>query len=205
MIGWTLGSEAAIQALKREDVHMAGLHLVDERSGQSNLPYLKKHLNMNRFTVIRFATWEQGLIVHRGNPKRVHRIEDLARRGLHVVNREMGSGARELLDRQLTRANLSGAKLKGYEVEVSSHIQVARSVFEGNADVGVGVRSAALLFNLDFIPLREEQYDFVIPTAHLTSHPRLGRFLDTLVSRPFRKEMEALGGYDVTEIGKVVS
>lgn len=205
VIGLTLGSVAAIQALKREEVHMAGLHLVDDRSGQSNMPYLKKHLNMDRFTVIRFATWEQGLIVGRANPKRILRIEDLARREVHVVNRENGSGARELLDGQLKRANLSAKHIKGYDAEVSSHLEVARAIVEGNADAGIGVRSAALLFGLDFLPLREEQYDFVIPTTSLKSHPSLSRFLDSLVSRAFRKEMEALGGYDVKEIGKVVS
>jgi len=205
VIGWTLGSAAAIQALKREDVHMAGLHLVDDRSGQSNLPYLKKHLNMNRFTVIRFATWEQGLMVGRGNPKKILRFEDLARRGTQIVNREKGSGARALLDGEMARANLIAKHIKGYEAEVSSHLEVARAIVERNADAGIGVRSAALMVGLDFLPLREEHYDFVIPTVHLQSHPRLSRFLDTLVSRAFRKEMEALGGYDVKEIGKVVS
>ena len=108
VIGWTLGSVAAIQALKREEVHIAGLHLVDDRSGQSNLPYLKKHLNMDRFTVIRFATWEQGLMVGRGNPKQIRGIEDLARRGTRLVNREKGSGARVLLDLELARGESSG-------------------------------------------------------------------------------------------------
>ena len=204
VIGWTLGSVAAIQALKREEVHMAGLHLIDDRSGQSNLPYLKKHLVMDRFRVIRFATWEQGLMVGHGNPKKILRIEDLARRGTHMVNREKGSGARSLLDLELGRANLVTKQLKGYEVEVSSHVEVARTIGAGNADAGIGVRSAAQMFGLDFLPLREEHYDFVIPHIHLQSHPRLSRFLDTLVSRAFRKEMEALGGYDVKDIGKVV-
>lgn len=205
VIGWTIGSAAAIQSLKRQEVHMAGLHLVDARSGESNLPYLKKHLDMNQYTVIRFATWEQGLIVSRGNPKGILRVEDLGRRGVHIVNREKGSGARDLLDGQLARAKMSAKHIKGYEAEVCSHLEVARAIFEGNVDSGIGVRSAAMLFNLDFLPLREEQYDFVIPTSYLNSHPRLSRFLDTLMSRAFRKEMEALGGYDVKDTGKVVN
>jgi len=203
--GWTMGSAAAVEALKRGEVHMAGLHLVDDRSGQSNLPYLKRHLNINQFTVIRFATWEQGLIVGRGNPKSLHRIEDLARRDIHMVNREVGSGARVLLDGQLAKAGLSTNPIKGYEVEVSSHLDVARAIAEGKADIGVGVGSAALLFDLDFLPLREEHYDFVIPTSSLKSHPTLSQFLDVLVSRAFRKEMEAFGGYNVQEIGKILA
>ena len=202
--GWTMGSAAAVEALKRQEVHMAGLHLVDDRSGQSNLPYLKKHLDINQFTVIRFATWVQGLIVRRGNPKSLHRIEDLTRRDVRLVNREIGSGARVLLDGQLTKAGLPTKLIKGYGVEVSSHLDVARAIAEGQADIGVGVGSAALLFDLDFLPLREEHYDFVFPTSYLTSHPTLSQFLDVLVSGTFRKEMEAFGGYNVQEIGKIL-
>jgi len=109
------------------------------------------------------------------------------------------------LDGQLARAHLTAKPIRGYDVEVSSHLDVARAIVGGQADVGIGVGSAALLFDLDFLPLREEHYDLVIPTSYLKSHPSLSRFLEVLVSRAFRKEMEAFGGYDVNEIGKVVN
>ena len=67
--GWTMGSAAAVEALKRQEVHIAGLHVVDVRSGQSNLPYLKKHLDINQVTVIRFATWEQDSLSAVGIPR----------------------------------------------------------------------------------------------------------------------------------------
>ena len=204
VIGWTMGSAAAVEALKREEVHMAGLHLVDDRSGQSNVPYLRKHLHLDRYSVVRFAAWEQGFILGRGNPKRIRGIGDLARRGVRLVNREAGSGARELLEGLLVKAGLAGKLIRGYDVEVSSHIEVARAIVEGRADVGIAVGSAALLYDLAFLPLREEHYDLVIPNSYIKSHPSLTRFLEVLVSRAFRKEMEAFGGYDVKEIGKLV-
>ena len=204
VVGCTMGSVAAIEALRREEVHVAGLHLVDERSGQSNLPYLKRYLKSGRFTVIRFAAWEQGLMVPRHNPKKIHGIEDLSRRGMHFVNRERGSGARLLLDSLLAKAGLASKRIKGIDHEVFSHLEVARNVVEGRADVGIGVQAAALQFGLDFLPLQEEHYDLVMPSHYLTSHPSLSRFIDSLVGKPFRKEVEALGGYDVKEIGKVL-
>ena len=109
-----------------------------------------------------------------------------------------------LLDGQLAKASLPTKPISGYDVEVSSHLDVARTIAEGKADTGVGVGSAALMFGLDFLPLREEHYDFVIPTSYLKSHPTLSQFLDVLVSKAFRKEMEAFGGYNVQEIGKVL-
>ena len=204
VVGCTMGSVAAIEALRREEVHVAGLHLVDERSGQSNLPYLKRYLKSGRFTVIRFAAWEQGLMVPRDNPKKIRGVEDLTRRGVRFVNREPGSGARLLLEARLAKAGLTSKEIKGIENEVYSHLEVGRCVVEGRADVGIGVQSAALQFGLDFLPLQEEHYDLVMPSHYLLSHPSLSRFIDSLVGKPFRKEVEALGGYNVKEIGKVL-
>jgi molybdate-binding protein len=71
------------------------------------------------------------------------------------------------------------------------------------ADVGIGIRSAAQLFDLDFVPVQTARYDLVVPKAYLKAHPTLARLFETLVSRPFRNEIEALGGYDTSETGKV--
>jgi molybdopterin molybdotransferase/putative molybdopterin biosynthesis protein len=203
VVGWTMGSAAALDAVKRGEVHMAGIHVQDAKSGEWNLPYLRRHLNVQGFTVVTFAGWEAGLIVKHGNPKSIRDVEDLARKGVQVVNREEGAGARFLLDRRLVTASIKPHQVKGYERLAGSHLEVARCVADGMADVGMGMRSAARLLNLDFIPLQEERYDLVIPTDHLTDHPILSMFLDTIVSRPFRTEIEALGGYDMRETGKV--
>jgi len=204
VVGWTMGSVSAVEALKRGEVHMAGLHLVDRRSGQSNVPYLKRHLPRGHFTVFRFVTWQQGLMIRRGNPKGISQIEDVGKPGVRWVNRERGSGARRLLDNQLTQAGLPSEAIKGYQREVGSHLDVARHILEGEADAGIGVESAAKLFDLDFVPLQEEHYDFVFPTSSLHTHPLLSQFLDTLMARSLRKELDALGGYDTSDIGAVI-
>ena len=205
VVGWTMGSVAAVEALKRQDVHVAGLHVVDARSGECNLPYLRRHLREGRYTVVTFATWEQGLLVRQGNPKGIREPGDLARRDVTIVNREPGAGARLLLDQRLAAAGVKAAQVKGYERLAGSHMEVARLIAEGQADAGMGIRSVARLLGLDFMPLQEERYDLVMPTDYLIAHPGLSALLDTMVSRPFRTEIEALGGYDTRDTGKVQS
>ena len=203
VIGWPMGSGAALEAMKRGEVHVAGLHIVDPKTGESNLPYLRKHVNVDACTIVTFAAWEEGFLVRRGNPKGIREVADLARKDVVIVNRERGAGARLLLDQRLARAGLRESKVNGYDRMASSHLEVANLVHLGQADVGMGVRSAAKLLDLDFIPLQEERYDLVIPTKFLSSHAGLMHLLETIVSRAFRSEIEALGGYDTRETGTI--
>jgi putative molybdopterin biosynthesis protein len=203
VVGWTAGSAAAVEALKRGEVHVAGVHVVDRSTGESNLPYLRRHLDAEQYTVVTFASWQQGWLVRRGNPRSFRGAGDLTRKDLTLVNREDGAGARLLLDQQLADAGVKGPQVKGYRHIVPSHFAVARAVADRVADVGIGVGAAAAAFGLDFLPLQTERYDLVVPTTMLRSHPALQQLLDTIVSRPFRTEVEALGGYDTRESGTV--
>lgn len=203
VVGWTMGSAAALEAVTHREVHVAGLHIQDTLSGEWNLPYLRKHVASGEFTVVTFARWEAGLMVQRRNPKRVREVADLARKDITIVNRESGSGARELLDRRMGGVGLTARNIKGYDHLAASHIDIARRIAGGGADAGIGLQSVARLFNLDFVPLQDERYDLVIPTRLLAEHPSLSIFLDTIVSRVFRSEIEALGGYDTRETGTI--
>ncbi|MDX1412341.1 MAG: substrate-binding domain-containing protein [Nitrospirales bacterium] len=199
---WTMGSTIALKALLQNEVHIAGIHLVDARTGESNLPYLKRHVQGKDFLGIRFASWVQGLLFPRENPKGIRSVEDLGKPGIRLVNREGGSGARLLLDTLLKKAGISGQKIKGYEYEVSSHLEVARLIREGVADAGIGVESVARHYGLGFIPLRDEHYDLILRKAVLASHPFISRLFDAMLSRPFRRELQALGGYNLGDSGK---
>lgn len=203
VIGWTMGSMAALQALQRSEVHVAGVHLFDPITGESNLPFLKRSLKGSGYEVVTFATWEEGFLVRPGNPKSIRTAADLAEAAVTVVNREEGAGARLLLDQRLRATGIESDRVKGYNKTVSSHFEVARAVAGNQADVGIGIRSAAQLFGLDFVPLQAARYDLVVPKAYLKSHPSLAHLFETLVSRPFRNEIEALGGYDTRDTGKV--
>ncbi len=202
VIGWTMGSMAALRALERGEVHVAGLHLVDPSSGESNLPFLRRALKGKAYDVVTFAVWEEGFLVRPGNPKAIRETADLVDPNVTVINREEGSGARLLLDQRLRAAGANASQIRGYETIAASHFDVARAIAGHQADVGIGIRSAAHLFGLDFVPLQAARYDLVVPRPYLTSHPTLANLFETLVSRSFRNEIEALGGYDTRETGK---
>jgi putative molybdopterin biosynthesis protein len=203
LVGWTMGSMAAVRALQQGEVHVAGLHLFDPTTGESNLPFLRHALKGPHYEIVTFATWEEGLLVRAGNPKSVRTVIDIADPSVTFVNREEGAGARLLLDQRLRGAGIHSDQVKGYNTIVFSHFEIARAVASGQADVGIGIRSAAQLFDLDFLPLQAARYDLVVPKAYLKSHPTLTNLFETLVSRPFRNEIEALGGYDTSETGQL--
>jgi putative molybdopterin biosynthesis protein len=203
LVGWTMGSMAALRAMQQGEVHVAGVHLFDSTMGESNLPFLRRVLKGSNYEVVTFATWEEGLLVQAGNPKSIRAIDGVVGPHVTLVNREEGAGARLLLDQRLRAAGINSDHVKGYGTIVASHFEVARAIASRQADVGIGIRSAAQLFELDFIPLQAARYDLVVPKAYLKLHPTLAHLFETLVSRPFRNEIEALGGYDTSETGKL--
>jgi len=194
VVGWTMGSMAALRALQRGEVHVAGLHLFDPATGESNLPFLKRTLKGTAYDVVTFAIWEEGFLVRSGNPKGIREAADLADPSVTVINREEGSGARLLLDQRLRAAGIISSYIRGYDSIAPSHFEVARAIAGQQADAGIGIRSAAQLFGLDFVPIQAARYDLVVPTPYLKSHPTLAGLFDTLVSRPFRNSAFTLSG-----------
>jgi molybdate-binding protein len=198
-----MGSSVALAALKRGEVHVAGIHLANEDSGRWELPNLRRSLGDMELMIITFAHWEEGFIVRQGNPKNIRTVADIAKPKVKIVNRELGSGARRLLDKQLNASGIKPNRVKGYRDEVLSHLDVASRIKVGVADAGIGVHAAASIAGLDFVPLQRERYDLVIPKVHYEALQPMKNFLDIIVSKPFRQELEALGGYDTCETGVV--
>jgi len=150
-------------------------------------------------------TWEQGLLLAPDNPLGVTGIEDLAGGRLRLVNRPPGAGSRHLLDRLLEEAGLSqGGRntLLGYGREAATHLELAETIARGEADVGLGIRSVADALGLAFVPLALERFDLVVPERHL-ERPALRALLEQVKQPAFRREVEALGGYDPRHAGEV--
>lgn len=145
----------------------------------------------------------QGLIVAPGNPKGIHSLEDLTRPEVSFVNRQRGSGTRVLLDYKLKEMGTSPEQIRGYQREEYSHLAVAAAQ-GGATDVGLGILSAADGLGLDFVPLLNGQYDLVIPLAHYESQ-LLQPLLALLEDPDFRREVADLGGYDTSNMGKVLA
>jgi molybdate-binding protein/DNA-binding XRE family transcriptional regulator len=198
------GSLAALQALSRGHAHLAGTHLRDEASGEFNVAAVRALFPSRAMLLVSLSRWEQGLAVARGNPLGLRRGEDLAGKGVRLVNREPGAGARALLDRLLRRAGIPERAVAGYNHTVQGHLAVAAAVASGGADAGISTRAAALAHGLSFVPLEEERFDLVLPRES-ASDPRIGRLLDTLRSKTLRRELGTLPGYSAARSGELVA
>jgi len=194
-------SSQALALLKQGVVHVAGTHLRDEASGESNLPAIHRLFAGHSVAVVSLAVWEEGLVLAAGNPKSIRSVADLGRRDVTIVNREPGAGSRQLLDAHLDRLGLSGEKVRGYGRLAAGHLPAAWQVRTGDADCCIATRAAARVFGLDFVPLATERYDLAIRRQHL-DYPPVAALLDTLNRASFRREMQGLGGYDMSAAGR---
>lgn len=189
-----VGSLGGLFALKNREAHVSGVHLFDENSGKYNIPFIEKHLAGEDVEVIEFIYREQGLILRPGNPKGIKGLKDLLREDVIFVNRQRGSGTRILFDYLLKREGVSPSAIRGYNDEEFTHLGVALRVASGNADVGIGIYSAAKIMGLEFVPLFEEKYDLVTLKEHL-SLPQFKALLNILDMPSFRSRVLSLGGY----------
>ena len=194
-------STRALELLDAGLAHVAGTHLRDERSGESNLPEIGRRFPKKNIAVISFAVWEQGIVTARGNPKTIRGTEDLARPDVEIVNRESGAGSRRILDARLAQLGISPEIVRGYDTEAPGHLPAAWQVQAGAVDCCIATRAAACLFGLGFVPLATERYDLAIRRRDLDSPP-VQALLDVLSRARFRRELESLGGYDTRGAGE---
>jgi molybdate-binding protein/DNA-binding XRE family transcriptional regulator len=193
----------ALQLLKQKQIHIAGSHLRDEATGESNLPVVRKLFPARSVTVVNFAAWEEGIVVAQGNPKGIRKVEDLARTDLRLVNRENGAGSRLLLDSTLRRLGFNSSEVKGYDHIASGHIPAAWHVHAGLADYCIATRAAARVFGLGFVPLVSERFDLVLPRQQ-EEFAVTQILMETLNQAAFHRELEILGGYDTSQTGKLL-
>lgn len=199
-----VGSMGGIMAIKRGEAHMAGTHLLDEESGEYNIPFIRRLLTDRKVLLLNLVYREQGFIVKKGNPKDIKGFEDLLREDIVFINRQRGSGTRLLTDKYLRQMNIEPSRIKGYEREEYTHMSVASAVLTGIADVGVGILAAARALNLDFIPVAKERYDLIIPSDFIELDP-IKALIDIILNdKGFRDAVMSLGGYDCTDMGKVL-
>jgi len=192
-------SRQALMGLAKGEAHIAGCHLLDDATGAYNSTWVQQLVPFP-CALVTFASWQQGVILAYGNPKGIGGVADLANPGIRLVNRQAGSGSRYLLDRALAVAGIPGETVAGYDREEWGHLAVAAVVASGSADMGIGVKAAAVAMGLDFLPLEEERYDLVIPEHFLSDGP-VQVLLDLLRRPVLHCRVESLGGYDASNMG----
>ncbi|MBW1787686.1 MAG: helix-turn-helix transcriptional regulator [Deltaproteobacteria bacterium] len=197
-----LGSLGGIRTLGRERCHMATSHLLQGEGEEYNFDFAEKELGQLP-AVVNFCRREQGILLAKGNPEKITTVADLAKPGMRIVNRPVGTGTRLLLDGELTKAGMDGADIEGYANEVQRHMDVGLEVLSGRAHAGPGIRAVAGLLGLDFLPLRWERYDLLVLRGRFFEEG-VQLFMGLLHEPAFRKLADSLEGYDLSICGKMV-
>ena len=199
-----IGSLGGLNAVVKGEADIAGVHLLDEKSMRYNEAYVSE-AGLPNDSLIKGYSRLQGIIVSKGNPKRIGGLKDLLKGEAIFVNRNRGSGTRVLTDHLFRQIASDEGRdfrevpklIKGYRWEAKTHSAVAAAISQGRADAGVGVKSAALAYGLDFIPIGNEEYDFVINPRSL-GNVAVDAFLKLLKSQKFKEKLESLPGYSIS-------
>lgn len=198
-----VGSMGGIMAIRRGEAHMAGCHLLDTADGTYNRSFIKKYFPKGDVKLVSCVGRQQGLMVARGNPLNICSFADISRQGIRYVNRQKGSGTRILTDYLCSREKVEPSDVYSYTREELTHTSVAAQIACGSADVGMGIYSAAKLYDLDFIPICIEEYDLIIPD-HAWDSPMVQQLLTILRSDAFREKILSMGGYTADHPGQVL-
>jgi putative molybdopterin biosynthesis protein len=199
----SVGSLKGIHALEKKKGQACCAHLLDMETGEYNLPILEKILSPQKYVVINLWNRRQGLIVRKGNPLGIKGLEGVIEKKAKFVNRNEGSGTRVLLEYLLRERGLDQRKIANYSDEVDTHLEVALKVFFNEADVGLGIEYVTHPLNLDFVPLKEEKFDLVVPKELWLTSVMKG-FVSYIDSTKIHRLSRNLPGYDLKDTGKVV-
>jgi molybdate-binding protein len=139
-----------------------------------------------------------------GNPLGFRSLGDFARGNIRMINRQPGSGTRHYVDQEFTRLGVNPTAIAGYDDFVGTHLEVGLRILRQEADAGIATRAAARLLGLDFIPLTVERFDMVIAKERFFS-AGIKTLLETVGAREFRSRVDAMGGYDTSDAGRIIA
>ena len=198
-----LNSFEGLLSLYQDNIQVAACHLFD--GFDYNTSFVRSLMPGVPAVLVNVSYRTQGFYVRKGNPKNIKGWSDLGREDLTVLNRRVGSSARILMDTQLKRLGIPASRVKGYDRIMKSHLTMAAAVAAGEADLAIGTeRISRQMENLDFIPLLEERFDFVIKKEILESES-IQKLLKILKDPVFRKEIAHFSGNDYRDLGKIIT
>lgn len=199
----TVGSSGGLEALRGGVADCALAHLLEPARNAAGKEKARDMIP-NDTVIVELFHRELGLVVPRGNPEDLTSVRDLGRPTLRFINRQAGSGTRIFLDQELARARVNPKKIIGYETEISTHLDVGVRVLKGEVDVGLATRTTAQLLGLDFVSLTRERFDMLVRKERFFTQG-VQALLGILGSREYRERVGALGGYDITESGRIIT
>jgi molybdate-binding protein len=188
------GSSEAVASLAAGGCEVAGFHVPQGEFEAAGVAHYAQWLRPDAQKLIGIATRRLGLMVAKGDPKKVYGVRDLARPDLRFINRQSGSGTRFLLDLLLQKEGVDAARVRGYEQCEMTHAAVAAYVASGMADVGFGVETPARHFKLDFVPIQTERY-FLLCEERSLDAPAVRAMLAIVQGAEFKASVNRLPGY----------
>ena len=198
-----LNSFEGLLSLYQDNIQVAACHLFD--GFDYNTSFVRSLMPGTPAVLVNVSYRTQGFYVQKGNPKHIKNWSDLGREDITVLNRRVGSSARILMDIQLKRLGIPASTVKGYDNIMKSHLTMAAAVAAGEADLAIGTeRISRQMENLDFIPLLEERFDFVIKKENLETEP-VQKLMKILKDPVFRKEIAHFSGNDYRDLGKIIT
>ncbi|MDR9439744.1 MAG: helix-turn-helix transcriptional regulator [Halomonas sp.] len=197
------GSGDGVRRLLAGEAMVTGLHLLDAHRGDYNRPEALGLSGMRDLVMVRWARRCQGLLLAPGNPLGIAGLEDLAGEAVRLAHRQPDAGAQRLLTWLLARAGVEAGRLRFTAHPSLNDDDLALAIRQGEADAGLGVEAAARRQGLAFVPLHEEAFDLALKRRSYFEPP-IQRLLAFAREARFAERAEALGGYDVSELGRVV-
>ena len=198
-----LNSFEGLLSLYQDNIQVAACHLFD--GFDYNTSFVRSLMPGVPAVLINVSYRTQGFYVQKGNPKKIKGWPDLGREDISVLNRRAGSSARILMDTQLKRLGIPVSKIKGYDRIMKSHLTMAAAIAAGEADLAIGTeRISRQIEDLDFIPLLEERFDFVIKKEMMDTEA-VQKLMQVLTDPVFRREISRFSGNDYRDMGKIIT
>jgi putative molybdopterin biosynthesis protein len=194
------GSLDGIERLARREGVAAGVHVPDSEDDDWNIEAVASQFAFKSVVLIEWAKRHRGFIVPAGNPARIASVADLA--GKRLARRQQAAGTHVLLQKLIAGVGdgLEAAIINGPTVR--DEREAAQAVFGGEADVAFGLESAAHQSRLDFVPVCTERFDLIVLRRDYFE-PAFQKLLAFARSEAFANKAEQLGGYDISDLGKV--
>jgi len=184
----SVGSMGGVNAVRRGECDLAGVHLMDPQTGEYN-----RHFVSESVRLVEGYRRKQGIVFRAGDARFEGRSVEaavasaLSDPDCSMINRNPGSGTRVLIDQLL-----DGARPPGFNVQTKSHNAVATAVVQQRADWGIAIQSVATQYGLGFLPLQDEHYDFLIPTERC-ERPAVRMLISLLADEEIRQRLAEIG------------
>lgn len=195
----------SLTMLYKRQVQVAALHLWDGDTDQFNAPYLRRFMPGVAVVTVRLLSRMTGLVVASGNPKQLHAWADLAKPGVMLMNQEPGTSPRILLDEHLRVEGIDPRQVGGYGNEGRSRVAIATAIANGKADVAIGTEKIVRqVEGVEFVPLQKEHIDLALRREDFDT-PQAQAMMDVLESDELRDDFGCVNGYDVSDMGRIIS